>query len=54
GSEIHLEPTDHGAYPAFYAGVERAIRGAGPPPVRVADAVAYLEVIEAVHRLASP
>ena len=54
GSEIHLEPTDHGAYPAFYAGVERAIRGAAPPPVRVADAVAYLEVIEAVHRLASP
>jgi Predicted dehydrogenases and related proteins len=51
GSEVHLEPTEHGAYPAFYAGVERAIRGKGPPPVRVADAVAYLEVIEAVHRL---
>lgn len=53
GNEIHLQPTQHGAYPAFYAGVERAIRGEGPPPVRVSDAVAYLEVIEAVHRLGS-
>jgi predicted dehydrogenase len=51
GSEIHLQPTEHGAYPTFYAGVERAIRGGGPPPVRVEDAAAYLEVIEAVHRL---
>jgi scyllo-inositol 2-dehydrogenase (NADP+) len=52
GPEIHREPTDHGAYPAFYAGVERAIRGQAPPPVRVSDAAAYLEVIAAAHRSA--
>lgn len=52
GSQLHLEPTEHGAYPAFYAGVERAIRGEGPPPVRVSDAEAYLEVIAAAHRSA--
>ena len=50
GTEIHQEPTAHGAYPAFYAGVERAIRGEAPPPVQVSDAAAYLEVIAAAHR----
>jgi scyllo-inositol 2-dehydrogenase (NADP+) len=50
GSEIHLQPTEHGAYPAFYAGVEQAIRGVAPPPVRVSDAAAYLDVIAAAHR----
>jgi scyllo-inositol 2-dehydrogenase (NADP+) len=52
GGDVRLQPTEHGAYPAFYAGVERAIRGEASPPVLVADAVAYLEVIEAVHRSA--
>jgi predicted dehydrogenase len=52
GTEIHLQPTERGAYPAFYAGVERAIRGEGPPPVQVSDAAAYLEVIAAAHRSA--
>jgi scyllo-inositol 2-dehydrogenase (NADP+) len=50
GRDLRVQPTEHGAYPAFYSGVERAIRGEGAPPVHVADAVAYLEVIEAVHR----
>ena len=45
-------PTLNGAYPAFYAGVERAIRAGGAPPVLVADAVATLNVIEAAFRSA--
>ena len=45
-------PTLQGAYPAFYAGVERAIRGGVPAPVLVSDAVATLEVIEAAFRSA--
>jgi predicted dehydrogenase len=52
GSEVDLQPTEHGAYPAFYAGVERAIRGRAEPPVRVGDAVSYLVVIAAAHRSA--
>jgi predicted dehydrogenase len=50
--ERRHQETERGAYPAFYAGVERAIRGGGQPPVRVSDAVAYLTVIEAVFRSA--
>ena len=45
-------PTQHGAYPAFYAGVERAIRAGATPPVLVADAVATLNVIESAFRSA--
>jgi predicted dehydrogenase len=52
GSELRAQPTVPGAYPAFYAGVERAIRMGTEPPVRVGDAVAYLDVIEAAHRSA--
>lgn len=52
GSDVRFRQTEPGAYPSFYAGVERAIRGDAPPPVLVTDAVAYLEVIEAVHRSA--
>jgi scyllo-inositol 2-dehydrogenase (NADP+) len=50
--ERRHEPTEPGAYPAFYAGVERAIRGGAEPPVRIGDAVAYLDVIEAAYRSA--
>jgi predicted dehydrogenase len=46
------EPTEPGAYPAFYAGVERAIRRGDPPPVLVPETAAALEVIEAVFRSA--
>jgi len=42
-------PTERGDYGAFYAGVARAIRGEGPAPVDVADAIATLEVIEAAR-----
>jgi predicted dehydrogenase len=50
GDERRHEPTEPGAYPAFYAGVERAIRGNAPPPVSVAEAVASLTVVEAALR----
>jgi hypothetical protein len=42
-------PTARGDYGAFYAGVGRAIRGEGPAPVDVGDAIAMLEVIEAAR-----
>jgi len=42
-------PTERGDYGGFYAGAARAIRGEGPPPVDVADAIAMLEVIEAAR-----
>jgi predicted dehydrogenase len=45
--------TAPGAYPRFYAGVEAALRGAGPAPVDPADAVAALEEIEAARRSAA-
>ena len=46
-------PTEPGDYPAFYAGMARALREGGPPPVDPADAVAVLEVIEAARRSAA-
>ena len=45
-------PTEPGAYQAFYAGVERAIRTGAAPPVSISDAIAYLDVIEAAYRSA--
>ena len=42
-------PTERGNYGAFYAGVERAIRGERPVPVDIADVIATLEVIEAAR-----
>jgi predicted dehydrogenase len=48
--ERRHEPTEPGAYPAFYAGVERAIRSGAPAPVTVAEAVASLTVVEAALR----
>jgi scyllo-inositol 2-dehydrogenase (NADP+) len=47
GDERRHVPTEPGAYPAFYAGVERAIRTGAAPPVTVAEAAAMLEVVEA-------
>ncbi|MDB4950690.1 MAG: oxidoreductase domain protein [Gemmatimonadetes bacterium] len=43
-------PTEAGAYPAFYAAVEAALRAGGPPPVDPQDAVATLRIIEAARR----
>ncbi|MBV9772367.1 MAG: Gfo/Idh/MocA family oxidoreductase, partial [Gemmatimonadetes bacterium] len=42
-------PTERGAYEEYYAGVARALREGGPPPVDPRDAVAGLEVIEAAR-----
>jgi scyllo-inositol 2-dehydrogenase (NADP+) len=50
--ERRHEQTEPGAYPAFYAGVERAIRAGAPVPVSVVDAIASLTVIEAALRSA--
>jgi predicted dehydrogenase len=50
GDSWRRVPTEPGAYPAFYAGIEAALRHGGPPPVDPADAVAVLRVIEAAHR----
>ena len=52
-------PTTPGDYPAFYRGLERAIRGTGPVPVEPRDAAATLQIIEAarysstMHRVVS-
>lgn len=40
---------ERGDYPAFYAGVARHLRGAGPVPVDPGDAVRVLEVIDAAR-----
>ena len=52
GDERRPQPTEAGSYPAFYAGVERAIRTGAAPPVSVEQAAAMLWAIEAVHRSA--
>jgi scyllo-inositol 2-dehydrogenase (NADP+) len=39
-------PSERGAWPEFYARVERALRSGSPPPVDPRDAVATLEVLE--------
>lgn len=44
--------TERGAYEAFYAGVVRALREGGPPPVEARSAVAVLRVLEAAARSA--
>src|SRR4051794_17378075 len=46
-------PSERGAWPEFYAGVERALREGAPPPVDPRDAVAVLEVMEAARRSAA-
>ena len=52
GDERRHEPTDAGAYPAFYAAVAQAIRAGGPLPVTIPQAMATLDVIAAVFRAA--
>ncbi|HMO00041.1 MAG TPA: Gfo/Idh/MocA family oxidoreductase [Miltoncostaeaceae bacterium] len=42
-------PSARGDWPAFYAGVARALRDGGPPPVDPRDAVRVLEVIDAIR-----
>jgi len=51
--QTHRVPTERGDYGAFYAGVAGAIRGDGPAPVDVADAIVLLGVIESVRKQAA-
>jgi predicted dehydrogenase len=53
GDELEPVPSEPGAWPAFYAGVERWLRSGGDPPVDPWDAVRVLEVIEAARRSAA-
>jgi scyllo-inositol 2-dehydrogenase (NADP+) len=45
--------SERGAWPAFYAGVERWLREGADPPVDPVDAVQVLEVVEAARRSAA-
>ncbi|KOV78138.1 MULTISPECIES: Gfo/Idh/MocA family oxidoreductase [unclassified Streptomyces] len=45
-------PTLPGDYPAYYAAVAAALRGAGPNPVTALEAAATLDVLEAARRSA--
>jgi len=53
GDDVHPIPTVRGEYPAFYAGVARALREGAPPPVDPEDALAGLRIIEAAQRSAA-
>jgi predicted dehydrogenase len=53
GDESERVPSERGAWPEFYRGVERWLRSGGPPPVDPWDAVRVLEVIEAARRSAA-
>jgi predicted dehydrogenase len=53
GDRVERVRTERGNYGAFYAAVHRAVRGDGPPPVEVADAIRTLEVIEAARAVAA-
>jgi predicted dehydrogenase len=46
GDESEPVPSERGDWPAFYAGVEEALRTGGAPPVDPVDAVTVLEILE--------
>lgn len=48
---LEAVPSEDGDYPAFYRGFAAGVHGDGPVPVDPADAVATLEIIEAIHRV---
>jgi scyllo-inositol 2-dehydrogenase (NADP+) len=52
GEEGEPVPSEPGAWPCFYAKVERALREGGAPPVDPDDAVTTLRVLEAARRSA--
>jgi predicted dehydrogenase len=49
GDRAEVVPSVRGAWPEFYAGVERWLRSGGDPPVDPADAVRVLEIVEAAR-----
>jgi predicted dehydrogenase len=51
--DVRPVPTVRGEYPAFYAGVARALREGGPMPVDPEDALAGLRIIEAARHSAA-
>jgi scyllo-inositol 2-dehydrogenase (NADP+) len=53
GDEREPVPSEPGRWPEFYARLERALRGEGPPPVDPRDAVAGLRVLDAARIAAS-
>jgi predicted dehydrogenase len=53
GDEEEAAPSEPGAWPRFYALLERALREGGPPPVDPWDAVRGLELLEAARRSAA-
>ena len=53
GDDLKPVQTARGDYQAFYAGVSRALREGGAPPVDPADALAGLRIIEAAQRSAA-
>ena len=53
GGETRRVPTERGDWRAFYAGVERCLRGEGPVPVDPAGVVEGLRVLEAARRSAA-
>jgi len=52
GDEHEEVPSDPGAWPSFYAALERALGEGGPPPVDPDDAVTTLRVLEAARSTA--
>jgi scyllo-inositol 2-dehydrogenase (NADP+) len=53
GEDSEPVPSEPGAWPEFYAAVERWLRSRGAPPVDPWDAVRVLEVVEAARRSAA-
>jgi predicted dehydrogenase len=53
GEDWRTEPTERGAYPAFYAGVASALLDGAPSPVPLGEVVAALEVLDAARRSAA-
>ena len=47
--ELRKIPTEPGSYGAFYEALVASLRAGGPPPVDPNDAVAVLEILNAVR-----
>lgn len=53
GERVEPVPSEPGAWPRFYAELERALRAGGPPPVDPVDAVGVLEVLDRAREVAA-